>query len=339
MSIFVTAENRFGRVECTGGTPVSGNDRIGFTLIEMALSLAIVGIILAAVESLIVLSARSIDNGTSLTARAQAGRWAADQLAADVRLATTMASPTTNQISFSVPDRAGGVGTNTIVYGWTGAGAPLTRSVNGGNAAVLANNVQLVSLVTQTQTITAPAPIPAVPTTTANGVVLSYDTSSNGSLTTTKTVTSSTWIAQTFKPTFAGSPMYWTLTDVKLYLCRASLLSLGSVTVEIHPCDASMHPTATVLDSYMLDTTLLGLTPFWFDFTFSNLTAMDPNQYYAIVVKTSSALVSLNVNYDNKSTSPANLLMSTSTGGGNPTWTNASTSTADMYIYGTVTNP
>jgi hypothetical protein len=303
----------------------------------MTLSLAIVTIILVAVQSLIVLAVRSIDSGTSLTARASSARWAADQVVADLRLATTMATTSPTAVTFSVPDRAGGAGTNTIAYSWSGAGANLTRSINGGAAAALATNVQNFNLTLLSKSVSLPvAAMPAVPSTAAETTMLSYDTTSS-SPGTSSAVRSTNWYAEYFKPAFTGSPISWNLTHLRLYLKRNGTIT-GTMTVAIQPVDASNHPISPVLDSYSLNVTTLATTATLVDIPFTQLTALDPAKGYAVVLTSNASTAPAFVTYDTAA-SAANMLLSNDTTGSTGSWNNVAQGEIDLYIFGTITTP
>src|SRR5438874_4618392 len=76
----------------------------GFTIIEMAVSMAIIAIVLVALGSVVVLSSRALDatNTGSAMQSAQA-RGIVDQLASDMKMAIAFSEHTANAATFTVP--------------------------------------------------------------------------------------------------------------------------------------------------------------------------------------------------------------------------------------------
>lgn len=107
--------------------------RRGFTLIELIVSLSVVGILTMAIGSAIVLSMRSLPTpGGFSEMQAAAGR-SLTILGNDIRLATAVAIPDFRTLTLTLPDRTGDAVAETVEYQWSGvAGEPFTREFNGG---------------------------------------------------------------------------------------------------------------------------------------------------------------------------------------------------------------
>ena len=113
-------------------------NRRGFTLIELIVSLSVVGILTMAIGSAIVLSTRTLPTpGGFSEMQAAAGR-SLTLLGDDIRLATAVATPDVRTITLTIPDQTGDAVAETVEYQWSGvAGEPFTREYNGGGQNAL----------------------------------------------------------------------------------------------------------------------------------------------------------------------------------------------------------
>lgn len=113
--------------------------RGGFTLVEMVVSLAVVGLIGAALASTLSIAARALPSPGALPELETAARAAAVEMAADLPMAGQLKSISEHAIEFSVPDQNGDGSSEVIGWRWTGvAGGPLVRTVNGVSSTRLA---------------------------------------------------------------------------------------------------------------------------------------------------------------------------------------------------------
>lgn len=106
--------------------------RRGFTLIELVVSLSVVGILVTAIGSTIVVATRSLPtSGGYAETQASVGRTLM-VLGEDVRLATSASVSNARDLTLTVPDRTGDDNEETIVYSWSATGgAPFVRTFNG----------------------------------------------------------------------------------------------------------------------------------------------------------------------------------------------------------------
>ena len=106
--------------------------RRGFTLIELVVSLGVMGVLSLALASTILLSTRALPNaGGGPENQAAAGR-ALQILGADIRLAKTVAMPDIRTLTLTIADQTGDAAEETITYAWDNTiGSPLTRTYNG----------------------------------------------------------------------------------------------------------------------------------------------------------------------------------------------------------------
>jgi Tfp pilus assembly protein PilV len=135
--------------------PVWRRSAAGFTLLEIALSCFIVGVIMLAIVSTMAIGREGLSSSAIITANASQGSQVVQMIMLDVSLATAITEQTATAITMTVPDRDGDGQPETIRYAWSGvAGAPLTRQYNGGTAATLADNVYQFNLTYLIKTLT-----------------------------------------------------------------------------------------------------------------------------------------------------------------------------------------
>lgn len=114
--------------------------RRGFTLVELVVSLGIVGVLSMAMGSTIILSMRAMPTaGGGLETRAATGR-ALQIIGTDIRLASAVSMPNVRTLTLTVPDRTGDANAETITYEWEGTpGDPLTRQFNADVSTLIAS--------------------------------------------------------------------------------------------------------------------------------------------------------------------------------------------------------
>jgi type II secretory pathway component PulJ len=131
-----------------------GRRQAGFTLAEVLLSVGITAVIALAMTSVMVMAQRGLAGGSAAGDCASKADRAMQMILQDVNLATSIPERTDKAITVVVPDRNGDGNSETIRYNWSGtAGDPLTRQINGGTAAVLAENVYQLRLTYLTRTL------------------------------------------------------------------------------------------------------------------------------------------------------------------------------------------
>jgi prepilin-type N-terminal cleavage/methylation domain-containing protein len=116
--------------------------RVGYTLVELLLALAITSMLMAATASMVRLASRAVaPEGHSVRGELQAAR-VLDGIAAELREAHLVLEASPSGLAFVTPDRDGDGATDHLRYAWSGGPeAPLTRQQNGGQPAVVARHV------------------------------------------------------------------------------------------------------------------------------------------------------------------------------------------------------
>ncbi|HEX4794806.1 MAG TPA: prepilin-type N-terminal cleavage/methylation domain-containing protein [Humisphaera sp.] len=296
-------------------------NRHAFTLIEMVVSSAVVGLIALAVASSVTVALRCAqstrDTGSAYNQTAVA-RSAVDQISDDMKAATKIEPlyvppwpAGTIGVTLTVPARNGDSSPETIVYSWAGAGQPIMRQYNSQTAVSIADNVQNFAFSFSPEQL-----------------LVQHD-AVNGNAT-SAALSSTNWFCEYFRPTFPSGTTSWKLTHVKLQLQRSGT-STGTVNVKIYNPDASQKPTGTALATATVDiSTVSSSGGAWVDVPISGISGLAPGSGLCIVVGTSSGSIGY-CYYDSPAT--ANTIYSASTSGGS-SWTSNSGQCLQFYVYG-----
>jgi prepilin-type N-terminal cleavage/methylation domain-containing protein len=112
------------------------------TLVELTVSMAIMGVITLGLTSALMMATYTIDDGTSSRVAQREPREVAGQIRADLTYALGFTERTPRAVTFTAPDRTGDSSPETIRYAWSGiAGDSLTREYNAGGAVSIADDV------------------------------------------------------------------------------------------------------------------------------------------------------------------------------------------------------
>jgi prepilin-type N-terminal cleavage/methylation domain-containing protein len=310
--------------------PVRSKPLRAFTLLELVLAIVILSLIVAACGSVGLMAVRTLNACGGPDPLAE-GRAAADAIAADLRMALAITEQTPTAITFTVPDRNGDGSPETIRYAWSGAGMPLTRQVNGAPvpAAPIAQNVQVFDLQYLTRTAGPPPPAEG-----SEAVLVCYD---NVLATQEFGIQNTTWVCQSFKPVLPGNAVSWKVTRVRVQL-RGATGSVSPYSVEFTSVDANQKPMGLPLETVVLDTANIPATPTWIEVPFRNLSGLDPNRGYGIVVKqTAQPSVTYFVRYDDGALPLGSRLWCTTTDAGGSWGAPEAGKAMQFYVYGTVT--
>lgn len=316
--------------------------RQAFTLVEMAVTLAIMSVLMTALGSVIVLASRALPHNEPATTAAAAAGLVADQIAAELRYATRINLAGTTALEFVVPDRNNDGAAETIRYEWSGSpGDPLTRRYNGGGPVEVLSGVQNFSFAYERDTVTTEV---SSPETNDSGEVLlaKFDGWGSAATQAQAAASSTSWASQAFTIDQVAIPSDVTrvqITRVGLKLKRP--LSGGpSLSVAIHPRtggsyipDTTPIGTPTVLAASDLATYFATI-----DVRLNDVVLADPAlRDLAIVVK-GSGTNSVYVQYQTYTSAPANssaFFWTTNSGGAwQPVSTYQHRNDAVFYVYG-----
>jgi prepilin-type N-terminal cleavage/methylation domain-containing protein len=312
----------------------------GFTLIEVVVSLAILGVIATAISSVIVLASRALPSARGAGESTVAATTALDQLGAELRTATTVTETTATSITFTVPDRTGDTIAETIRYSWAGAGSPLIRVYNGDSGAALIESVNSLAFAYAKRKVTTTGG--TITTTIDSGeVLLASFTGWSGITPTVSTsgLSATSFASEAFtvdKVTFPSDTTKWSVSRVSLRVSK-SLLSTASILVSVHqPAGAGSPIVGTPVGSTAtISAGLLGTGPTWQDAAFSDVTFTD--RTLTNLVLRLKATGAAQVEYYTSASAPIDattFLWSTDSGS---TWlpsTNRNRNDARFFVYG-----
>ncbi len=248
----------------------------GFTLVELLISSALLTVLLlagAATASLVRRAGMSQVGDSSL-----ALALAMHALRRDIECATSVGPVSSLGVSMKVPDRTGDGNVDTIAYTWSGvAGAPLTRSINGGTPTAIVATLQSFAANADLTTLSVPSDDQPIPP--SSQTVGSCIASSNLNAI---PCSSNLWIAVAFSPSLPVDTKSWTLNSVRLSLCRNGPPD-GTFAVQIRPTNGQV-PTSTVLASITVSESSLGTSFADFTYSFTGLSGLSPTSPLAIVL-------------------------------------------------------
>jgi prepilin-type N-terminal cleavage/methylation domain-containing protein len=144
-----------GKSRMTRSTP--SRRRSGHTLLELVVSVAVSGILLAGIASTLYVATRATDDGQSPWRGTCEGRMIAEEIASELTYATSFAERMPDAVEFTVADRGSDEVDEKIRYAWSGTpGDPLTRQYNGGTVVEILRDVHEFSLAYRVQTVVKP---------------------------------------------------------------------------------------------------------------------------------------------------------------------------------------
>ncbi len=116
----------------------------GYTLVELMVAMVGASALMVGLSSSIFIAFQATDISNTPASAMIEGNAALSDMLSDLEFAQSFTEITATAITFTVPDRNDDTVAETIRYAWSGTpGDPLTRQVNGGPVATLADNVHL----------------------------------------------------------------------------------------------------------------------------------------------------------------------------------------------------
>ena len=303
--------------------------RPGFTLVELVVGMITLSILMLAVSAAIGLASRAMPGAENPSSAALQAAAATDRIGAELETAVYIVEHSQNTIAFTVADRNGDGLPERIRYAWSQApGDPLTRQYNGGSVTALVDNVQQFVLVPEIRSVTEAYPGAGVED-TFDSLLVNND---SGWGLSDLDVRSDRWPGQHFAMNLPSDSMGWRPTRVRFVARRAFFSSSSSVQLQPAGLDPFLKPTATVLQSQVMDGSTLPTNYGWREFSFDGLDRVAPANAICLVLQhlsgTASATVQANAGSGFLSSSDQGL-----------TWTYNSTKSLRCQLYGKVTQP
>jgi prepilin-type N-terminal cleavage/methylation domain-containing protein len=251
----------------------------GFTLVEMAVAVAVTGVLLLGIGSAMLLAGRAVPEANSPAGAGITAAGAVQQMMTELPYATAITQRSANLIEFAVPDRNADDVTEAIRYEWSGtSGAPLTRQYNGGTPACLLADVREFHLSYDLKTVTTFLP---QQNESAETILAGYDATE---ALYDCAIRDGEWYGEYFLPALPADAVSWKVVHVALFV-KQDLTSDGEASVQLQLATAGKLPSGTVLEEKpLLESTLLP-TYLEQEFAFSNVGGLAPQQGLCLVVR------------------------------------------------------
>lgn len=304
--------------------------RRAFSLVELLVALSVLSILMLAMGSAVVLSAKALPSPDSPNTAVLRAARALDHLADDLRGAVHITHASATTVTFVVADRSGDGAPEVITYAWSGTGGdPLTRTQNGGTAQTIIEAVHSLHLTfDQTNEVTW-YPGPAVES--AETELASHNAKSGLS---NFTVTETEWTGQYFAPTLPADTLSWRVTRVLINAKRDDANSNDITRVQLRPPDANNLPRSLTYEEELMYESTLQANYTWQEFTFSDVADLPVDDGLCLVLTTTGNTGASRMEYQSSVTSTPNQAMLEYNG----SWASAPTQSLQYYVYGTTTS-
>lgn len=298
--------------------------RMGFTLMELVVSLSISSMLLVAIGGTITIAVQALPSksDSSMVYLDRAANMNA--LGTELRYAISVTESSATMIEFTVADRDGDAVEETIRYEWSGTtGDPLTRQYNGGTVSNFIDSVQDLNLEYVLQTSASESPEQLLINqdhTTLSGNIFYY------------LLQPGQQIAETFIPNLPDDTTSWKVNRIQLYLGGQGN-SNGVNAVDLTHVDADGEPDQVIDSVQVLESSL---STNFFDIAFSNGGDLDPTKRVAVMLRSISPS-SWTIRGLGTFGGAADPTTSVYSNTGNGTWTHFPTQALYLRVYGTVT--
>lgn len=286
----------------------------GHTLIEMVMSLTILGIISVSVGSVVMLAAQTTPDEESPTATLIGDSRMLTRLSEDLAMAMYIPERGTNSVTVVVADRTGDGLPDRLRYAWSAtAASPLTFELNDQSPVALMEKVDqfVLSYNLESQVATIPAP----PAESAYNVATAVDAKDFQ-------IKEEDWVGQTLTPAAIGSETQYQIQRVR-FMAKQDGGDSGVISVELQSADGSGLPTGTVLDSVEINESDLAEDYDWYEVAFPNPPTLNIGQSVCFVLRWVSGDNAAIIEYDEQSPSATNSFFRFQTDDGGVTWTKA----------------
>lgn len=237
--------------------------RRGHTLLEAVVSLSVVGVLVAAIGSAMLLAARSSPRADDVVARTLESRRVAGRIAADLSLATSIENRSEHVIVLTLADQdADGAGEH-IAWVWSGTPGDPIRRVQNGVVTHVVDDIRAFSIDWTTASRNVVAPTAA--THGLEVLLAAFDDSHDS----TTRLSASTHAAQYVLPSLPADATHYTITRARVRVTKNDLIS-GTMMARICRTNSSGSPLmpADATSSALLSLNLLPAS--WINFNFAS---------------------------------------------------------------------
>ncbi|MCB9844946.1 MAG: prepilin-type N-terminal cleavage/methylation domain-containing protein [Phycisphaeraceae bacterium] len=253
----------------------------GFTLIEVVMASAVLGIVVLGLGSALMLAGKAATTGDGPGAGVVEASEGLGLLASDLSEATSFRSVSSTEIGFIVPDRTGDGEGEEITYKWEGhAGDPLLREVNGSKAVAVAALRRLAFSHSTVDRVSGRHDI------SGEGTIEADKRSPTGSI----PIGGTTYAGFSIAPALADDVSAWSVSRVKFWVRATTLVSLGDISVEIWRRGSDGLPTSDLLAISTLPASDIKLTFNWVEVTFKGVPPLDRGEGLCFVFRPKAGL-------------------------------------------------
>lgn len=324
-------------VRITDSRSIRGARRHGFTLIELVVSVSILSVLMGGLASAMVIATKAMDGGATGTARSVRASHVLARVSEDLSFALSFSERTPTAATFEVPDRDKNGSPEVIRYAWSGvAGDPFTVEYNNsGNPRTIAENVHDFDF---SYLLVTRDPPPEVLGVEGPEQLLIYHDNGPSPQNELFTIGILARCGQCFQPTLPPDALSWKITRVKIVAQRVGRAS-GNNFLQIGPVQPDGTPSAVVLDQKIFSEAGMPGTLFWFQFSFTTLTELDPAVGMCMVLS-GDASGTAAILYENGGSPMTPQTHFVESGDSGSTWSTPNDLTDMIFlVYGTVTTP
>lgn len=309
--------------------------RSGFTLAEVLVSAASMGVLMVGIASAVLLASQALDDGDNPSTKVHAATTAVDQIVRDAASALSISEQSPTVLAFAVPDRDDDQQDEVIRYAWSGTlGDPLTRQYNGGTIVAILDDLQEFQLGYNLLTADGGEPGDEGDET----LLIGYDAYQDLA---DFRVARQYWVGQYFEPLLPEGTTSWRVTRVS-FRARADGLALGAVKIQLREATAEGLPTSTVLEQVTISEWDFGTSydP-WYEVAFSEVSGLSPGQGLCLVFEFATDpyweeyCCKIEYHDDGGATPPNTRMVETENGGSS--WTSPVGKSLRFNVYGMVT--
>lgn len=287
------------------------------------MSMALSAIVLGVLTSLILVAGKTLPS-RSMSGSLVRSSNALDQLADDLRVATSVITLNANTLEISLPDLDGDGDADQVRYSWSGtAGAPLTREYSGSDAtpydvpSAVVPSVASLAFIPEIRTsiTTSGGDTIAGSSTSAEAQLDAYDPSTRLN---SVSVRSNVAVGQVFDPVTPQATTTFRVSRIQLRLAQRSPVD-GRFVVALRNASGNV-PGSTVLAQQVIDETSLSTSTAWVNVSLPDCPDLDPSLNYAITITWQAGSRACNVQFQNSSANTSVFRLARSSNNGS-SWT------------------
>lgn len=301
--------------------------RRAFTLVEMAVSIAVLGVVVAAVASSIRLTVAAIPDPASDAELRETGRRLAARIAGELATAVGTWRVGAADLEFTVADRDDDGEAERIRYTWAGTpGAPIRRWYNAVPVDLAPAWDFAITFDTPSRTESVPAVV-----TDAEVLLASYV----GPASTEYRIESANWCAQLAQPRLPATAQSWEVTRVRVWLEKEGSPD-GQISVQLRTVGSNGLPSSIIVAERPLAESTFGSSFAWQQVSFTGVAGRPPGSGLWIVLRhVSNTPSGVTETIDSKVANARAMAAVTSNSGS--TWTAAPEGSLRYEVHGRVT--